>query len=109
VIEDVINHLRRHAKLENSIDVERFDAALSQIAGLNDPQAYELYAPTIARMVPARKRWGSFSARNISQSEAKIAYIRLNTQTPCPPRGAVPVNRGCCGRLFHSQHPHRLP
>ena len=27
-------------------------------------------------------------------SEAKLAYIRLNIQTPCPPRGAVPVNQG---------------
>jgi len=37
-----------------------------------------------------------------------LAYIRLNIQTPCPPRGAVPVNQGCCRRLFHSQHPDRL-
>ena len=45
MIEDVIKHLRRHAKLENSIDVERFDATLSQIAGLNDPQAIRLLLP----------------------------------------------------------------
>jgi len=25
--------------------------------------------------------------------KAKLAYIRLNNQTPCPPRGAVPVNQ----------------
>ena len=26
---------------------------------------------------------------------AKFAYIKLNIQTPCPPRGAVPVNQRC--------------
>jgi len=26
--------------------------------------------------------------------EAKLIYVLLNTQTPCPPRGAVPVNTG---------------
>jgi hypothetical protein len=26
--------------------------------------------------------------------EAKLIYVPLNTQTPCPPRGAVPVNTG---------------
>jgi len=40
------------------------------------------------------KRWKSFSATNGSQNERKLAYIRLNSQTPCPPRGAVPVNTG---------------
>lgn len=45
MIEDVINHLQRHAKLENSIDVERFDATLSQVAGLNDPRAIGLLLP----------------------------------------------------------------
>src|SRR6266567_7205083 len=54
------------------------------------------------------KRWDGFSATNASQSEAKLAYVRLNSQTPCPPRGAVPVNQGCCRRLFHSRHPDRL-
>jgi len=34
--------------------------------------------------------------------KAKLAYIKLNSQTPCPPRGAVPVNQGCFGRFFHS-------
>jgi len=45
MIEDVIYHLQRHAKLENSIDVERFDATLSQIAGLNDPRSIGLLLP----------------------------------------------------------------
>jgi len=45
MIEDVINHLRQHAKLENSSDLERFDATLSQIAGLNDPRAIGLLLP----------------------------------------------------------------
>jgi hypothetical protein len=54
----------------------------------------ELDTPTIARVLPMKmERWNSFSATNASQSEAKLAYIRLNIQTPCPPRGAVPVNQ----------------
>jgi len=40
------------------------------------------------------ERWNGFSATNASQSEGKLAYIKLNIQTPCPPRGAVPVNQG---------------
>jgi len=39
------------------------------------------------------KRRNSFSATNASQNEAKLAYIRLNSQMPCPPRGTVPVNQ----------------
>jgi len=31
------------------------------------------------------KRWGSFSATNASRIEAKLAYIRLHTQTACSP------------------------
>ncbi|HEU0038726.1 MAG TPA: hypothetical protein VFR76_05590, partial [Verrucomicrobiae bacterium] len=54
------------------------------------------------------ERWNSFSATNASLNEAKLTYIKLNIQTPCPPRSAVPVNQGCCGRLFHSQHLDRL-
>ena len=54
------------------------------------------------------KRWNSFSVTNTSSNEAKFTYIILNSQTPCPPRGAVPVNQRCCGRLFHSQHRDRL-
>ena len=54
------------------------------------------------------ERWNGFSVTNASSLEAQIAYIRLNSQTPCPPRGAVPVNQGCSRRLFHSQHPDRL-
>jgi hypothetical protein len=38
------------------------------------------------------KRWNSFSAMNPSQSEGKFAYLKLNSQMPCPPRGTVPVN-----------------
>jgi hypothetical protein len=30
----------------------------------------------------------------------KLAYIKLNRQTPCPPCGAVPVNQECCGSSF---------
>src|SRR6266852_1546809 len=53
------------------------------------------------------KRWNGFSATNTSRNEAKLAYIILNIQTPCPPRGAVPVNQRCRRRLFHSRHPVR--
>jgi len=45
MIESLIEHLRQHAKLEDSVDVERFDATLSQIAGLNDPRAIGLLVP----------------------------------------------------------------
>lgn len=45
MIESLIEHLKQHAKLENSIDVERFDATLSRIAGLNDPRAIGLLLP----------------------------------------------------------------
>ena len=45
------------------------------------------------------------SVTNTSQSEAKITYIRLN-QTPCAPRGAVPVKR--YRRLFHFRRPDRF-
>jgi hypothetical protein len=49
------------------------------------------------------KRWNGFSVTNATQKEAKLTYIKLNRQTPCPPRSAVPVNQAVCGRLFHSQ------
>ena len=39
-------------------------------------------------------RRNSFSPTNASQREAKISYVELNSETPCPPRGAVPVNQG---------------
>ncbi len=39
------------------------------------------------------------SATNASQWEAELAHIKLNTQTPCPPRGAVPVSQGRCRNL----------
>jgi len=54
------------------------------------------------------KRGASFSATNPSQSEGKLAYIKLNIPTPCPPRGAVPGNQGRCWRLLHSGRPVRL-
>lgn len=54
------------------------------------------------------ERWNSFSVANATRIEAKLTYIRLNTETPYPPRGAVPVNQGRCRRLFHSQRPDRF-
>jgi len=59
-----------------------------------DDQEMNSYAPTKARAVPRNRRWRSFSGVNASHSEAKPPYFSLNTQTPCPPRGAVPVNQG---------------
>src|SRR5213596_542927 len=35
-----------------------------------------------------------FSATNTPGIGAKLACVKLNTQTPSPPRGAVPVNLG---------------
>lgn len=53
----------------------------------------ELDTPTIARMTPTKiKRWDSFSATNASQTKSSSPTIRLNRQTPCPPRGAVPFS-----------------
>jgi hypothetical protein len=64
----------------------------------------ELYEPTIAPAVPRKmKRWNGFSAMNPSQSEGKFAYLKLNSQMPCPPRGTVPVNtRQDIGKFFIS-------
>lgn len=45
MIELLIRRLNQHAKLENSADVERFDATLAQIAGLNDVRAIQLLTP----------------------------------------------------------------
>jgi hypothetical protein len=73
--------------------------------------AYDLnlYAPTMARDVPVRSgRRNGFSVTNAPRGGAKLTYVKLNSQTPCPPRGAVAVNQGCCRRLFHSEHPVRL-
>jgi hypothetical protein len=50
----------------------------------------ELDTPTIALVLPMNfERWNSFSVTNASPNEAKFAYIKLNTQTPCSPRGAL--------------------
>ena len=38
------------------------------------------------------ERRASFSVANATRKEAKLTCVRLNTQTPCPPCGAVPVN-----------------
>ena len=57
----------------------------------------EPHTPTIAPAVPGiYKRWGSFSVTNASHRKPKLTYFRLNSQTPCPPRGAVPVNQERC-------------
>src|SRR6266567_2983895 len=69
----------------------------------------EPYTPTIAPMVPTNLlTLGQLLGYERPSSGAKLAYVRLNSQTPCPPRGAVPVNQGCSRRLFHSRHPVRF-
>jgi hypothetical protein len=51
------------------------------------------------------KRWNDFSATNASRVEGKLAYLTLNSQTPRPPRGAVPVNtRAWSYEFVSSQH-----
>lgn len=45
MIEPLIKNLEQFAKLEDSIDVERFEATLSQIAGLKVPRAIGLLIP----------------------------------------------------------------
>src|ERR1700729_1969614 len=47
------------------------------------------------------RRWAGFSAVNPTYGR-KVRLLRLNTQTPCPPRSAVPANSEGRGRLFRS-------
>jgi hypothetical protein len=52
-------------------------------------------------MVPMKiKRWNGFSVTNDSQSEAKLTYIRLNRQTPRPPRDAACRDAAVLRRLI---------
>ena len=85
----------------------------------------ELDKPTIARVVPKKLNAGTGLASQASTSQKsqikhslregwsrlrtlrKLAYIQLNRQMPCPPRGTVPANQKCGRRLFHSAHPVR--
>jgi hypothetical protein len=69
-----------------------------------EPEQFSTDTPTKARVVPMKiKRWKGFSVTNTSQSEAKLTYIKLNSQMPCPPRGTVPVNQAHGGRSFTLQ------
>jgi hypothetical protein len=58
---------------------------------------FELDTPTNTRSMPTKNdlalKWLLGYER--FPSEAKLTYVKLNSQTPCPPRGAVPVNQGC--------------
>lgn len=54
------------------------------------------------------ERLSGFSATN-AFNKAKLAYVRLNIQTPSLPRGAVPVNQGRHGKLFHFCSASSLP
>ena len=56
-----------------------------------------LYAPTIARVVPLKL---NTRAASRLRTLRKFAYVHLNSQTPCPARGAVPVNQGRYGSFF---------
>jgi hypothetical protein len=72
-----------------------------RIATSNLKLSYELDTPTIAPEVPIKnKRWNDFSVTNAISMKAKLTYFKLNSQTACPPRTAVPVNQGCCGGSF---------
>jgi hypothetical protein len=86
----------------------------------------ELDTPTIAESVPMKNDWAhgnGFSATNASLNEAKIAYVKLNIQTPLTfakatarqvraswrwfarhscQRRRVPVNSGRAWEFFHS-------
>jgi len=75
---------------------------LPREGGLKPPRVIEVGEVNSTRQ-PQRRlyqrfhgRRGSFSVTNASQIEAKLTYVRLNIQTPCPPRGAVPVNTRAC-------------
>jgi len=58
--------------------------------------------PTKIRLAEI-KRWNGFSAAEPSE---RVAYVKLNRQTTCPPRAAVPVHsRMLFGISFNSQHP----
>jgi hypothetical protein len=74
------------------------DAVFMAIMGI---MVSELDTPTIAHVMPRKfKRWNSFSVTNATQNVAKLTYVRLNRQMPCPPRSTVPVNQGCGWRFF---------
>ena len=46
--------------------------------------------------------------RTLLKIEAKLTYVRLNTQTACPPRTAVPVSTRAWLGVFHSARPDRF-
>src|SRR5205814_9691999 len=64
----------------------------------------ELYTRTIAPVLPRKlERRNSFSFTGASRIEGKLTYFKLIIKAPCPPRSAVPVNRGgAWGGFFHS-------
>ena len=98
-----------HEAVNAPLEVARLDLLRRSVLSGSGPSLSELHTPTIAPVVPTKnKRWNGFSVTNATLMEEKLAYIKLNSQTACPPRTAVPVNQGCCGRFFHSQHPDRL-
>jgi hypothetical protein len=68
----------------------------------------ELDTPTNAMAMPAEFiwHWNGFSATN---DEKARLHQTLNSQMPCPPRGAVPVHTRMPFKFFHPQHPvHRI-
>jgi hypothetical protein len=62
-----------------------------------------LYKPTNAGVVPSRfdLALGKLLGLRTLVGEESSTYIKLNTQTPYPPRGAVPVNQGRHRKIFH--------
>jgi hypothetical protein len=49
----------------------------------------------------ARLNAWATSQRPARHKEGKLAYIKLNIQMPCPPRGTVPANSGRTSEIFH--------
>lgn len=63
----------------------------------------ELHTPTMARAMPKILTLAQLLGYEPPCYGGKLAYFSPNTQTPCPRRGAVPVNQVRCRRIFHSQ------
>src|ERR1041385_3585091 len=52
----------------------------------------EPHTPTKARAVPTKINAAAASQLRTLHIRRKAHLLKLNSQTPCPPRGAVPVN-----------------
>ena len=92
------NHVARFGRDK----ISRRQILRSPFAGLDQRQfparargKNELHTPTNEVAMPTKIALAPEqlpSCERFSKRSNEITYIRLNTQTPCPPRGAVPVN-----------------